>query len=165
MFPIIPFWIKRAGQWHELALHELPRCSRYLSYRQTVFPGGEGARGTFTFETVHLSKAVYEHLQSNAWDGKVTTRDHDWFEWLRDRDRDCVATTFLPSAWRGIEILILDIINNGTYEVWCPQCGRIYAPHAVVQVPSRESIGSIYNRRACPAGHLLSQIEVMHLCA
>lgn len=167
MFRIIPHWIKtgQADKFREFSVGELPRCTQRLAYQQMLWPGQDDLFGTFCFETVHLSRAVYEHLKINAVDGCVTTLDHDLFDWLRGRDRDAEATTMLPPAWQGIEIVILKgVIEPGRFEVWCHACHHLYSPGELVVPPEREVIGSIHDRLACPAGHLLSCIEVMHLC-
>lgn len=136
-----------------------------LSYQQMIRPGQDGLFGTFCFEAVDLSRAVYEHLKLNATDGRVSVLDHDLFDWLRGRDRESNATTILPSAWQGIEIMILmGVVEPARFEVWCHACRHLYKPYELVVPPGRESIGSIYDRLACPVGHLLSRIEVMHIC-
>lgn len=95
MFRIIPNWVKtgQADNFREFSVGELLRCTQRLAYQQMIWPGQDNLFGTFCFETVHLSRAVYEHLKINAVDGCVTTLDHDLFDWLRGRDRDAEATT------------------------------------------------------------------------
>jgi len=167
MFRIIPHWIKtgKAGKFREFTVSELPRCTRMLSYQQMLWPGQDDLFGTFVFEAVDLSRAVHEHLESNAIDGRVTVPDLELFEWFQGRDRTCDATTILPSAWQGVEIIILNgVIRTARFEVLCHGCQKLYKPDEVASPPPSERVGTIYHRLACPTGHLLSRIEVMHIC-
>jgi hypothetical protein len=167
MYPIIPRWIRVAPpqRRRQFAISELPKCTRMLSYAQDDPPGARGLSGVFRFDRRDLGNAVLRHLKDNAFEGnKWTQPDHELFEWFKNHDPDSVEVVSLPSRWEGIEICLLrGVIEPGKYTVTCVKCGTEYQSSQVHEV--QEALGDpyLYDSRACPAGHVLSRIVVMHV--
>lgn len=162
MYPIIPRWIRVAPpqRWRQFAINELPKCTRMLSYAPE-----QGVNGVFRFDRRDLGNAVLQHLKDNAVEGnKWTQPDRELFEWFKNHDPDSEEVVSLPPQWEGIEICLLNgVIEPGKYTVTCVKCAAEYQSSQVQQVQEAPGAAYVYDIRACPTGHVLSRILIMHV--
>jgi len=164
MYPLIPpFIFLSRHRTVQFSVDDLPQASAWLAYgqRRTIdmrYPG------VFRFSTESFASHLHRRLSDYAADyGQLHPKDAEFLKWLRAADLDNEIDVALPSGWEGIEIEVyLAVIKTGKYSVRCQTCGQSYASADVV-CPSQEDRVHVYDVRACPRGHVLSDILLAHV--
>ena len=137
--------------------HNPPPCGASVAY---AADDGDGV-GIVTIRSADLERLIVSSHGSSP-----DRRDGDAaavLRWLRARDRYSVSTTPVPSGWRNFKFLANDALRLGLGHVHCRSCRADYQPRDLATVDDEGRPGWNRTRLKCPRGHLLLDLESIHL--
>ncbi len=129
-----------------------PRCTRWISYRQTHSATGERVVGSWRFRSDWLAEkivvgAAAAYVES-YWD-EVLAR------WLRQRANCDERVTVLPDNWGVIAFYLLIYLDNGDCRPFCMTCGRNVTHQELLSEDTGGNRGDMGRVVRCPHGHVL----------
>jgi hypothetical protein len=138
-----------------------PRCTRWISYKQTRSESGERVVGSWRFRSDWLAEKLIIGAAASYVEHYL---DETLICWLRDRNNADERVTALPDNWNIVALYLLLYVENGDCRPFCMTCGRNIA-HADL---SLENTGGPKGDRGkvvrCDRGHvLLDQRCLIHI--
>ena len=137
-----------------------PPCGPLIRYRQG-HGGYEEAHGEFLFSASDVERILTNRLKDNP----HLEKDDDGaiLNWIRNRNESFTEPTDVPEIWSRFKFVANDLVKAGLMETKCLKCGLQLTADQLIANNDSGSIASIVDRIDCPNGHILFQVETMHL--
>ncbi|MCG7932565.1 MAG: hypothetical protein N0E44_21325 [Candidatus Thiodiazotropha lotti] len=137
-----------------------PPCGPVIRYCQGSGRYAETC-GEFLFSAEAVEAKLVKRLQENP--VRANNEVGAVLNWVRQRDDTLTEPTNVPDAWWQFQSTADDLVRQGDAVVRCLKCGKEVQTNELVRNDDSGLPGWNFNRLACPEGHNLLVVEVMHL--
>lgn len=135
-----------------------PSCAEQVRYR----PENPDLAGEFIFTATDIESLLTERLRKHPHlsyqdDGAI-------LRWVHRHDDELTQPSDVPTEWRRRFRFVADeLIRSGDVEATCLECGQRIPNDRLIPKDDHGNAGYNYNRVTCPKGHLLLEVETIHI--
>lgn len=137
-----------------------PPCGSLIRYRQEYGWYTE-TYGEFLFHASEVEKVLRQRLAESP--NLFNDDEGAILNWLCRRDESLAEPTDVPSTWVRFELVANELVPAGSVKVHCLKCGIDIEQHKLITNDDRGNPGWNFDRLACPNGHALLIVKMVHL--